>query len=305
MQLSEVEGAIKPTIVTINAVIAGLLRRQSPEVAQTVLGWAAKFGISPDIYTYNTLLRPLVRDGNSQGMIKLLQQMERQRAEIQHASGTVDELRGGMDGVIANTRSQFQAVRVQTQNIRTSVAASVTKIRTLNQCVDEVGKVVGLISSIASQTNLLALNAAIEAARAGDQGRGFAVVADEVRNLAARTSSATEEIRQIMGKIEENAQDAVQTMEGGVQNLEEGLSLAESAASDNTGVNDLVARMLSTLGHIADSGDVHLESARSLASITSELKSSVVDVKASAHSVNNSANRLDKLVGRFQVNQRR
>ncbi|MDB6060170.1 MAG: methyl-accepting chemotaxis sensory transducer [Verrucomicrobiaceae bacterium] len=236
---------------------------------------------------------------------QMLSQIERQLTEIQRASTTVNELRGGMDGVIANTRVQFEAVRTQTQNIRDSVGASVAKIHTLNQCADEVGKVVGLISSIASQTNLLALNAAIEAARAGDQGRGFAVVADEVRNLAGRTSSATEEIRQIMGKIEDNAQDAVNTMESGVQNLEEGLRMAESAASDNSGVNDLVARMLATLEHIADSGDSHLESARGLAAITGELKSSVIEVKASTHSVNNTANRLDKLVGQFQVSPRR
>jgi methyl-accepting chemotaxis protein len=48
----------------------------------------------------------------------------------------------------------------------------------------EIGKIVILITDIASQTNLLALNAAIEAARAGDAGRGFAVVATEVKSLA-------------------------------------------------------------------------------------------------------------------------
>jgi methyl-accepting chemotaxis protein len=236
---------------------------------------------------------------------QMLSQIEHQLAEIQQASTTVSDLRGGMDNVIANTREQFQVVRVQTQNIRSSIGSSVAKIQTLNKCADEVGKVVGLISSIASQTNLLALNAAIEAARAGDQGRGFAVVADEVRNLAGRTSSATEEIRQIMEKIQENAQDAVSTMENGVHGLEEGLQLAESAASDNSGVNDLVARMLATLAHIADSGDSHLEGARGLAAITGELKTSVFEVKASAHSVSNTANRLDKLVGQFQVSPHR
>jgi methyl-accepting chemotaxis protein len=235
----------------------------------------------------------------------LLAQLQAQLGEIRQASSTVEDMRGGMDAVLASTRDQFQLVRAQTQNIRGSIGASVATIRALNQRADEVGNVVGLIGAIAAQTNLLALNAAIEAARAGEQGRGFAVVADEVRNLAGRTTSATEEIRRIIDSIQDNARDAVLTMEGSVQGVEEGLQIAEAAASDNTGLDAMVARMLGTLAHIARSSDSQYQSAQGVARFTAELREAAVAVKASTQSVSNTATRLDKLMGQFQVTARK
>lgn len=71
----------------------------------------------------------------------------------------------------------------------------------------EINKISDEIQYISDQTNLLALNAAIEAARAGEHGRGFSVVAEEVRKLSDRTSLASNNIIQIVGKMDSSMRD--------------------------------------------------------------------------------------------------
>lgn len=73
-------------------------------------------------------------------------------------------------------------------------------------------QIIEIIETISVQTHLLALNASIEAARAGDVGRGFAVVAEEIRSLSDETSSATDNIKDIIGNIQGKSTQAVEMM---------------------------------------------------------------------------------------------
>lgn len=90
-------------------------------------------------------------------------------------------------------------------------------INHVNSATENVWGILDVIRGIADQTNLLALNAAIEAARAGEHGRGFAVVADEVRTLATKTQQSTNEIQNMIEKLQGKVYQSVLLMDENVK----------------------------------------------------------------------------------------
>jgi len=115
--------------------------------------------------------------------------------------------------------------------------------------MDQIRKIVNIITDLANQTNLLALNAAIEAARAGDAGRGFAVVASEVKALAQESRISAESIADMIMGLERKSDDAAQAIEAAGKAVVEG----NSALSDTlnvfneltSAVDDINQKMLS------------------------------------------------------------
>ena len=174
--------------------------------------------------------------------------MEQQSGEITSMAGAVEEFSATSLNIADNMgaterlaqenaqqtrigRNSMQEASSSLEHIATALNSTASVINTLGQRSQEIGGIVGVITSIAEQTNLLALNAAIEAARAGEQGRGFAVVADEVRNLASRTREATDEISGMIQSIQKETGNAISTMEHGNALMQEGLSRNADVAS--------------------------------------------------------------------------
>ncbi len=157
------------------------------------------------------------------------QTIEKQRSQTEQVATAMNEMTATVQEVASNITQTASAAnkaneqtnegnRVVKQTIdeinrlETQVEDSAKTINEVKQHSEAINSVLDVIKGIAEQTNLLALNAAIEAARAGEQGRGFAVVADEVRTLAGRTQESTEEINEMIEKLQNGSSRAVEVM---------------------------------------------------------------------------------------------
>jgi methyl-accepting chemotaxis protein len=150
------------------------------------------------------------------------------------------------------SESDVQRTIQDMNDIADAVRSSSDMIQHLDEHSRQIEAIVNVIREIADQTNLLALNAAIEAARAGEQGRGFAVVADEVRKLAERTSSSTQEIGEMIHKIESSTQGAVDSMDKGVGMVGRGVEASTAAGESMRAVSSEVSHVAQSVSGISD-----------------------------------------------------
>jgi methyl-accepting chemotaxis protein len=125
-------------------------------------------------------------------------------------------------------------------------------MRTLDQQIERISEVTGIIGEIADETNLLALNATIEAAGAREYGRRFAAVAEEVQRLARRATSAVEQIQDMVLEINQASNAALLATSQGLHEAQVGDRLVGSLSAAVEDVGYLVTQTSTLANNIAE-----------------------------------------------------
>jgi len=207
------------------------------------------------------------------------EQIQRQQSETEHVVTAIDGMTQTIQEVTAHANdaafaaneaqqhsdSGHQVVQTTIENIE-RLASDVERtgkvIDSLDKDSEAIGGVLTVIRDIAEQTNLLALNAAIEAARAGESGRGFAVVADEVRTLASRSREATQEIEDMIERLQGGAKNAVDAMQQSRERAHSSVTQAADAGSALEAIAAAVNNINEMNGQIASASEAQLKTAQ-------------------------------------------
>lgn len=196
------------------------------------------------------------------------------------------------------------------QVLAEQVIATADEMEQLQAETENINTVLQVIGSIAEQTNLLALNAAIEAARAGEQGRGFAVVADEVRTLASRSHNSTQEIRQIIERLQAKTQSAVNVMKSGDGQAQSCVKQAEIAGEAMGKITQAVSSISEQNFQIASAAEEQNSVAEeinrnvvNINSIAKESKDSVAKTLQTSAALASLASELQGVIGQFKLGE--
>jgi methyl-accepting chemotaxis protein len=185
-----------------------------------------------------------------------------QASHVENTSKTVKELTELADEVatkVTDTANASQKVDSMVHRGANTATSAIEKMETifkgiektesaakrLEDKINDIPKILDVITHISRQTDLLALNATIEASKAGEHGRGFALVAEEVRRFADNTNRSVEDVDTIVKALKGE-------VEGVVNSASESTSFITEGRDDMRKVRDILGDITQYASEVAE-----------------------------------------------------
>ena len=201
-----------------------------------------------------------------------MEEMNATVLEVARNSSDAEQIASSAREEAQNGATQVMDVERHISKVQDDTSELKAAMTRLDSRMQDIDRVLTVISDIADQTNLLALNAAIEAARAGDAGRGFAVVADEVRKLAEKTMNATKEVATVLSGIQDETRKNAGTVDATVTGM--------------TAVTGLAKASRNALQAIVELSDSTRDQISSIATASAEQSATSEEINRSIEDVN-------------------
>ncbi|MFQ6347456.1 methyl-accepting chemotaxis protein [Pseudomonas sp. R11F] len=222
-------------------------------------------------------------------------------SEVSGYASTASKATSLADAEVDSGHRLVGEVTVAIEELATILDQATSRVNQVSSDSENIETVIEVINAIAAQTNLLALNAAIEAARAGEQGRGFAVVADEVRSLATRTQASTQEIRDMIGKLQSGTQDAAGIMQRSRSLAQVTVAQTRDSQAALGKISQEVGAINAMNAQIASAAVQQSAAAEEVAQNVTRIHSSTVQSAARSEQVENSNHELVELADRLST----
>lgn len=228
--------------------------------------------------------------------------------QISHNAGSVSDLaQKTLDAARAGQGSAaaFVSSVDRMKHDNNSIAEAVTR---LQKRVQQIGRIVEFITTVADRSDLLALSAELEGTKAGDVGRGFTLVAAEMRRLAENVIESTNEIEELIGEIREATSATVGATTRGLEHTASGTELASSVSQSLESVVALAQSTSDSVRAISlatqqqqTSTDQLAEAMADILGITQQSLAATKQVTSANHELISLSGDLKGLVEQFQV----